>query len=180
MRLALPAIVLLLVGPPADAARPESSWGKPGVGYDSYRRDSTECGRQGAGASLAGERAYRSIMLGLSRQDTDIDTARAAGNGLNPGGAPTVDMTELTRSYGLTAQRQQFSRKVATLQRFLVAGVERCLLARGYGRFALTRDQRRGLARYGPGTEARFRYLHALASDGEVLRAQAVVEAGQP
>ena len=47
-----------------------------------------------------------------------------------------------------------------------------CLSEKGYVRFSLTPVQSAELSGYKKGAEGRFRFLHALAGNGAVLRRQ--------
>ena len=58
------------------------------------------------------------------------------------------------------------------LQAALVSIAERCLVDRGYSRFRLTAEQQATLGRLKKGSPERHRFLHALASDPDVLASQ--------
>src|SRR4051794_41113025 len=67
--LSLPILVLVAAGlaTAANARRPATSWGKPGVSYDEYRADATICLREAAGSDLAGTEPANALVL-ASRQ----------------------------------------------------------------------------------------------------------------
>ena len=60
------------------------------------------------------------------------------------------------------------------LKQGMVAVVEDCLKGRGYVQFRLTDEQREMLSRLDRGSDARREYLYSLASNAEVLDAQAL------
>lgn len=151
---------------------PVVSWGKPGVSFDDYRRDSIECGRRGAATSMKGRREFDAVMLGLSRQDTDIDIGRS----LPPSPAQEDPAQKLARDYALNGAKSRPEPKVKALQSFLEENVEACLSEKGYVRFSLTPRQAADLGRLKKGSEGRFRFLHALASHEAVIRQQRYAE----
>lgn len=164
------AVVALMVAPAVGAAAtaPDVSWGKPGVAYEDYRRDSAECGTRGATTSMKGQAEYDAVILGLGRQDSDID------NDLyTPPNAFREDQTvKLARDYALNSARSRPEPKVKHLQAFLARQVTACLTEKGYVQFTLTPEQLATLKTYKKGSDARFRFLHGLASDEAVLRRQ--------
>ncbi len=161
------AAVALLVAPAVGAAAtaPDVSWGKPGVAYEDYRRDAAECGTRGATTSMKGRPEYDAVILGLGRQDSDID------NDLyTPPNAFGEDQTvKLARDYALNGARSRPEPKVKRLQAFLAQQVTACLTEKGYVPFTLTPEQSATLKTYKKGSDARFRYLHHLASDAAVV-----------
>jgi hypothetical protein len=64
----------------------------------------------------------------------------------------------------------QWQRAATILQDAL----EACLIERGYVKFELTGSQNRKLRKLEVGSLERRRYLHSLASDPDVLAAQAI------
>jgi hypothetical protein len=153
------------------ASRPQTapvSWGKAGVAFDDYRQDAAACGKQGATTSMKGRGEYDAVMLGLDRQDLDIDTARS----LPPSATLEEPAEKLARDYGLNSAKSRPEPKVRALQTFLERQVEICLSEKGYVRFSLTPGQALALGRYKKGSEERFRFLHGLASDEAILRRQ--------
>lgn len=165
------AITAALLGFPTLAAErlaPVTSWGKAGVSYEDYRQDSIACGKQGATTSMAGRPEYDAVMLGIGRQDTDIDIGRS----LPPSATHEDPIEKLARDYALNGAKSRPEPKVKALQGVLEAAVRDCLSARGYTRFVLTPDQAAALSKHKKGAEGRFRYLHALASSETVLDQQ--------
>lgn len=162
--------VALLVAPGVGVAAtaPDVSWGKPGVAYEDYRRDAAACGTRGATTSMKGQAEYDAVILGLGRQDSDID------NDLyTPPNAFREDQTvKLARDYALNGARSRPEPKIKRLQAFLAQQVTACLSDKGYVPFRLTPKQSAVLNTYKKGSDARFRFLHGLASDEAVLRRQ--------
>jgi hypothetical protein len=115
---------------------------------------------------MKGRGEFDAVVLGLDRQDTDIDIGRSLPPSLT-GEDPTQ---KLARDYALNGLKSRPEPKVKALQRFLVDHVEACLSEKGYVRFALTPAQAAELGGYRKGSQARFRYLHALASREAVIQ----------
>lgn len=149
-------------------APPVVSWGKPGVSFDDYRSDSIACGKQGATTSMKGRREFDGVVLGLDRQDMDMDIDRSL-----PPSLTQEDQTQkLARDYALNAAKSRAEPRIKALQTFLEEKVAACLSDKGYVRFSLTPAQAAGLGQYKKGSEARFRFLHALASNNAVVQQQ--------
>jgi hypothetical protein len=147
---------------------PVVSWGKPDISFDDYRKDSIECGEWGATTSMKGRGEFDAVVLGLDRQDTDIDIGRS----LPPSLTQEDPTQKLARDYALNGLKSRPEPKVKALQRFLVDHVEACLSEKGYVRFTLTPAQEAELGGYRKGSQERFRYLHALASREAVIQQQ--------
>ena len=67
--------------------------------------------------------------------------------------------------------------QIASLKVAMQGIVDRCLIDRGYSRFALTSEQRKALRRLRKGSDRRHAYLHSLASDPIVLEQQGLGDA---
>lgn len=147
---------------------PIVSWGKPDVSFDDYRKDSIECGKRGATTSMKGRSEFDAVVLGLDRQDTDIDIGRS----LPPSLTREDPVEKLARDYALNGLKSRPEPRVKALQRVLVDQVETCLAEKGYVRFTLTSAQAAELGGYRKGSQERFRYLHALASRETVIQQQ--------
>lgn len=147
---------------------PVVSWGKPDVSFDDYRKDSTECGKRGATTSMREHGEFDAVLLGLTHQDIDMDIGRS----LPPSLTGEDPAQKLGRDYALNGAKSRPEPRVKALQKFLVENVEACLSEKGYVRFSLTPVQSAELGGYKKGTEGRFRYLHALASNEAVLLRQ--------
>jgi hypothetical protein len=159
------ALSSAVFGPANAKPAPVVSWGKPGVSFDDYRKDSIECGERGATTSMKGRGEFDAVVLGLSRQDTDMDIARS----LPPSLTQEDPAQKLARDYALNGAKSRPEPKVRALQKFLVDNVEACLSEKGYVRFSLTPAQAAELGGYKKGSDGRFRYLHALARDEAVI-----------
>ena len=142
------SILLFLATGTAEAATrtPIETWGKPGVGYDEYRGDAIACAKIGYFRDVSQDEPAKRFIAGFT----------AADNALNGGGAST--------SWTDSILRTQPDRQKRDLHAIQVGDVERCLTDKGYRRVTLTRAEERTLARYPRGSEARHRYLHALAA----------------
>jgi len=167
------AIMAALSGLPgfakaAPAPGPMVSWGKAGVSFETYRQDAIACGKQGATTPMTGRGEFGAVMLGLNRQEMDIDIDRSL-----PFSVTQEDPTaKLARDFSLNGAKSRPEPRVKALQGFLETAVRDCLTDKGYARFTLTPDQAAALARHKKGAEGRFRYLHALASSETVLSQQ--------
>lgn len=127
------------------------SWGKPGVTYLQYRLDAVECTSEGVFAVLGEQPSQSSSQPVISADPTrppDISTSVSA-----------AVLDSMQSSMQARNERQEI--------------VDRCLLARGYTPFLLTDDQRAQLRSYDRGTPERREYLFTLASDENVVHAQA-------
>ena len=57
------------------AKRPlTTTWGKPGVSFDTYRRDARECAMEGANADIRDWQPAEGAMAGTREQDRIIET----------------------------------------------------------------------------------------------------------
>lgn len=135
----------------ADAA-PYVSWGKQDVPYEQYRADAVACGLQGAQRDMGEQQAFRDVVHGTHFQDSALDRG---------------DVVEYVMIYD-----RKFRGNIPSLQKFLVSGVEECLINKGYTPFALTQDQTRRLSGLRKGSQERFHYLHEISSDVSILQAQ--------
>ncbi|KLE35950.1 hypothetical protein [Aurantiacibacter luteus] len=141
---------------------PEISWGKADVPFIDYRVDSIECAMLGATQNISEREELAEILRGVRQQERDLDIR---GDG--------ADLYDMLRDYNMVYQRS-FRGNVPALQGVMVETVHQCLRDRGYAEFALTGAQEGLLRELDHGTDERFRYLHALASDPHVLARQAV------
>ncbi len=144
MRSAFLILTLIATTGPAFAKRPPTTtWGKPGVSFDTYRHDARECAMQGANADIRDWQPAKGAMAGTREQDRIIETM---------GISPNSSMAD----YGLVYQRS-IRGNVRDVQRTMVAMVRQCLGERGYREIALDKVQERQLRKLKPGTEARAR-----------------------
>lgn len=187
------ALAVTLVATPAAAARnPVDSWGRANVDYQTYRNDSLECGLLGHYADVSQTEQAR-LFVGASRQLESIDntnhapaatsSAASMGGGGSRGGILTPNASdaaivssgvEQARRYEQVRRGIRPERRMAELKQGMTAVVEGCLRERGYVQFRLTDEQRRALSRLREGSDERREYLYELASDAEILHAQAL------
>lgn len=135
----------------AHADEPVLSWGKPGVSYDRYRADSVVCALAGAAIPVEQTQEYGEIERGLKTQQRVLEE-------------PSGDQFDQMREYNMTYQRN-LRANVDDIQDIMLQRVHICLRSKRYKEFALTPEQLARLGAFPKGTEMRFRYLHAVASD---------------
>ena len=173
--LRLPIALLLaaaLAVPGAAAPKPQESWGKADVSFETYRTDAVECGRLAYYADVSNTEQAK-LFVSASRR---LEAADDHGMGVP---SATSEM-ELQRMVGLAARSEQIragirpEKRMKELHVALVDVVETCLEQRGYSRFTLTEEQRDALGKLKKGSPERHRFMHSLASDADVLRAQKV------
>lgn len=172
----LPIALLLAAGvavPGAAAPKPEQSWGKADVSFETYRSDAVECGRVAHYADISDTEQAKLFVRASRRLEAADDHSMGVPNA-------SSDM-ELQRMVGLAARSEQIragirpERRMKELHVALVDVVETCLEQRGYSRFTLTQEQRDALGKLKKGSPERHRYMHSLASDANVLRTQETV-----
>ena len=160
---------------PAHAQRQAiwTSWGKADVSFDRYRSDAIECARAGVAIPVADTGSVGVLRRG-SRQMESADLGmQAYGAGESP--AQIMDRTVVqANQYQRIREGVRADVQVAAVKGMMTNAVERCLSARGYTQFRLTREQHKHLERLRTGVPERHRYLYALASDPEILAHQAV------
>jgi len=161
VRLAIAATVAInLASPALSAPRPQESWGRAGVDLATYRQDAEECGRIAYYADISENEHAKAFVTGTRRLEA-VD------------GLP-LDYLSLARSYAQINESMRTEWRLRELSDSLQQIIDICLTDRGYVKFALTEDQRDQLGRLRKGSPERHRYLHALASDPDVLASQAV------
>jgi hypothetical protein len=164
------AASLALAPAPAWAARPIDTWGKAGVSFEEYRADAVTCGRSAYYADVS-ETDHAKAFVQASRR---LEAADDHGMG-PPAAGPAEEMYRMAE-IGARSETIRSSirpeKRMRELQAALVSIVERCLEERGYSRFRLTHDQQQELRRLKKGSPERHRFLHALASDENVLASQ--------
>ncbi len=147
-----------LLWAPASAERIDpghkKSWGKGGVSLEQYWADSRECAQRAAATDLEGTDPARALVIASRMIDTQ--------NGFN----------DIQGALRIAAPEIQWQRAASIMQDNLDA----CLVERGYVKFRLTDEQYRTLKMYEAGTPDRRQYLHSLASNPDVLAAQAIAE----
>ena len=164
VRLALAAAVALSLSAPAlSAPRPQESWGRAGVDFDTYRQDAVECASIAYYADVSGTEQAQAFVRGTRRLES-ID------------GLP-LDFLEMARNYGQIEASVRPERQIRELRESMQSVVDICLAQRGYVKFQLTEEQRDALGHLRKGSDERRHYLHMLASDATVLERQAVGKA---
>lgn len=149
MRSSLLILIMIATTGPAFAKRPPTTtWGKPGVSFDTYRHDARECAMQGANADIRDWQPTKGAMAGTREQDRSIETM---------GFSPNSSVAD----YGLIYQRS-IRGNVRDVQRTMVGVVAACLMDRGYREVMLDKAQERQLRKLKPGTEARAKFLYIL------------------
>ena len=84
-----------------------------------------------------------------------------------------ADYMDAANSIGHVVEGVNPDQGIKEIKRFQLDLVAKCLLEHGYRRFRLTDDQRKHLQKLKMGSDARHAYLHELASDPNILQAQA-------
>lgn len=160
LRLAFAAAIALGLAMPASSApRPQESWGRAGVDFETYRQDAVECTTMAYYADVSDTEQARAFVQGTRRLES-ID------------GLP-LNMFDLARAYGQVQHSVRAELQIRQLREAMQSVVDTCLERRGYVKFHLTEAQRDELGRLRQGSLERHRYLHLLASDSAVLEKQA-------
>ena len=167
MRSPLILAIFAFTALPAMAAdAPANSWGKAGISFDDYRRDSVECGREAYYLDIA-ETEQAAILKRASTQLEMHDGSFAAGDD------PVTDAVRHGAQSEQIRAAARADKQIRELRRMMDDRLAQCLVTRGYTRITLTREQRDALEELKKGTPQRHQYLFALASDPVVLARQA-------
>ena len=163
---------MLAAAPATAAPAPVDSWGRAGVAYETYRNDSLECGLLGHYADVS-QTAQAQDFVRATRQMEGVDNTNYTGPGASA--AQVTDGVVVTaRQYEQIRRSIRPERRIAELKQGMVEVVEGCLKERGYVQFRLTDAQRETLSKLERGSEERREYLYRLASNADVLDAQAL------
>ncbi len=162
-------IALSLAGAASAAEAPRSSWGRAGVGFDRYRADAIECGRAGLGTDIADLDAVKTLATASRQIDTLLQNQQSA---VTPDGTLDPVAMNTAQQVARTVEGADPRARYKEVRAVLMSTVERCLTDRGYVRFDLTPDQRRQLRGLKAGSPERHAFLHALASDPDILAQQ--------
>ena len=167
------AIVAALAAAPVSAKeKPVDSWGRAGVDYETYRSDSLECGLVGYYADVSQTRQAQ-MFVGATRQMEGVDSTNYVAPGASA--AQTMDGVVIqARQYEQIRRSIRPERQAKDLKQGMEAVVEDCLRERGYIAFRLTDDQRERLSTLDKGSDERREFLYSLASNPDVLDAQAL------
>ena len=162
----------LILSPAQAQQRPYDSWGKADIAFETYRDDALECALTGYYADVSGTEQAHMFQRATQRLQTNDDHSMGAA------GASVEE--QAYRSVGIARQSELIQRSIRPerrmreLEEAMVGLVEQCLMERGYSQFRLTEEQQDALGRLRKGTDERHQFLYGLASDPEVLAAQAV------
>ncbi len=148
-------LLILAVSGTTYAQQPRTeSWGKPDISFSDYRRDAITCATVGYFRDVSQDEPAKTFIRGFQTYDNTLNMPAW-------GGYSAWLPLRITRDSVLTMQPDRQLKEIQALQ---VGDVERCLTDKGYRRVTLTRAEEKTLARYPRGSEARHRYLHALAA----------------
>lgn len=162
MRFAILAFAAALPAACFAAPAPPFSWGKPGVSLATYRAESIGCAMRAYYTDVADTNGARNFVQASRLLDT---YAGAPGNPMDN-----------ALMMGTIVQGTHVDESLKDVKRFQIALLDKCLLDHGYHRFRLTDEQRKQLEKLKTGSDARHAYLHRLASDPQILSAQAAPE----
>lgn len=174
------AVACLLSLPLAAARTEATSWGKPGVSIDQYRTDSITCGRAGYYTDVSDTEAAHVFKDATGQLEANEADLSSPANAPLPGESASETIRKqaaianiVARSGAIVANTRPTERmkQVSTLMQ---GKVEDCLKSRGYVHFRLTPAQRKHLAHLHLGSVERHTYLYQLATDPDVLKAQAM------
>jgi hypothetical protein len=169
------ALVASVPGIAVAAETPPSSWGKPGVGFEDYRLDTTFCLNQAEATNLVGTEPAEALVVASRRIDNALGQ-NMGSTASDPRAATGGGLDQSILAAGQVARAMEQARpelRIRQARSIMQERLDSCLELHGYSRFVLTEEQRRSLRGYGQGEE-RQRFLHRLASDPAVLAAQAV------
>ena len=169
----LGTIAALLAAVPAAAEpAPVDSWGRAGVAYETYRNDSLECGLVGYYADVSHTNEAQAFVTATRRLEDSDNTNFTAPSA---SAAQAMDaMIVQARQYEQIRRSIRPEQKMRALKQGMEAVVQDCLRERGYVQFRLTDDQREMLGKLDRGSDARRQYLYSLASNPDILDAQAL------
>jgi hypothetical protein len=158
-----------LAAAPAQAAddAPRFAWGKAGVSYDAWRAEAYECALDGLSIDVANTEPVERLRR-ASRQMEALDSRQSGATAADPVAAGVRYAQDVDAVRNSARAEQQ----VEEVKRIMFSAMQRCMVGRGYTRFALTEAQRAELARFEDGTQERRAALHRLASEAAVLETQ--------
>jgi hypothetical protein len=172
----LSAAVLLATAASAVSAAPapETSWGRAGVSYDEYRADASRCLHLVERIDLEGTQPAQALITATRRIENLSGQIGAGAQDLGNG----FDNVVANQIAGAVAQARPEVR-FRQIRDLMRTAMTACLTELGYTRFRLTEAQREQLRHLRSRQPARHAYLHRLASDPNVIAAQAVPEAAE-
>lgn len=158
------ALASLIHSSLAAAKTETTSWGKSGVSMDQYRRDAVECGRAGYYLDVSKTEAARVLQRATGQlQANEADLASAEG----------PEIMNIVTSSAHIVEGARPDERMRQIGDRLQTTIDDCLRQRGYVRFRLTDPQRKHLGHLHLGSPERHAYLYRLATDSDVLTAQA-------
>ncbi|MBT2133113.1 hypothetical protein KK137_02095 [Croceibacterium sp. LX-88] len=161
VHLALSATIAFALASPAHSApKPEESWGRAGVDFETYRADSVECAELAYYADVSDTEQAKVFVTGTRRLETADRTSS--------------DYLAQANAYAQINHSVRAPERIEELRKALQSIVDRCLIERGYVKFRLTEAQREHLGMLRSGSDERHHYLHSLASNSATLKSQAV------
>jgi hypothetical protein len=162
--------------PAAGAPSPVDSWGRANVDLETYRKDALECGLQGYYADVS-QTSQAKAFVGATRQMQSVDNTNFVPPNASPQEAADAFVGQ-AQQYDEIRRAIRPEQRILELKQGMTAVVGECLRRRGYVRFRLTDEQNAALARLKHGSDERRAYLHGLAADPAVLKAQALSAPG--
>jgi len=152
---------------PSRADLHQTSWGKPGVGFEQYRTDAIECGIEASSYDLTKAPVGQKLLAfnkaqEIARRDGWM-MSRSAWGGL--GDAYLAVNSSPWASHFFDTEYLE----ARDLQYQLLG---ECLSNRGYRQFRLTAHQMKTLDGMRRGSDARNAYMHSLASDPTIMAHQ--------
>jgi hypothetical protein len=141
----LPLVLAVAVICSAAEARREvpQSWTKAGGSYAQYQADAVECAKVGYFRDVANDKPAKQFIRGFETADRLLNLPSPIDND----------------SRAFAVARTQPSRKMVQVHAIQVGDVERCLMAKGYRKFTLTKAEAGKVASFDRGSDARRRYL---------------------
>ena len=149
--------------------RNTTAWGKANVSKVEYGTDVGMCNglasleNSGNGANTAG---------GMNGSRASGAGSANAGGSMGTLGGGTYTGTASPDLVNRAATQQQSQEMAA--KRFREDTLSRCLVERGYSKFALTAEQNAELAKLKPGSNEYHEYLYKLGTNAEVVSKQKV------
>ena len=172
------AVALLLSAPLVAAQTEPTSWGKPGVSIDQYRTDAISCGRSGYYMDVSNTEAahvFKEATGQLTANEASMtQTAMLAGSNGAERVAAQIELADMVNRSAHIVENARPKARMKDVGGLMQAKVDDCLMSRGYIRFRLTSGQRKHLAHLHLGSAERHIYLYRLATDPDVLKAQAM------
>ena len=145
---------------------------------EDYRLDAATCTAYAAGQNVDGNGANTAGGIsgknssGQALPNTPGQNSGPAGGAFPTGGGGAY--RESASADVVSRAAQQHRSQELAKARARTDAMHACLVNRGYTEFRLTPEQRAALAKLPEGSQERREYLHKLASDPEVLKANRI------